>query len=98
MLEELPNFIYMFPCLHGKRSEEIKRELFTEREVLVLMHSPEFGNILEVTLGVPLPLKNALLREPPLGHSPLRKASCVVLARLGKKKRKNMSNNMITLH
>jgi hypothetical protein len=45
MPKELPQF-YMFPwkyffSLKHERSEEIKRELFMQGEVPILMHSPE---------------------------------------------------------
>jgi hypothetical protein len=50
-----------------KRSEEIKRELFTQEEILVLMHSPE---VRETPSGsrprVPLTQENALIHKPAL--------------------------------
>jgi hypothetical protein len=45
-----------------ERTEEIKRELFTEGEVLVLMCSPKvFRNTLRLTPSVPLHEENTLV-------------------------------------
>jgi hypothetical protein len=47
-----------------EKSEEIKRELFGEGEVPVLMHSPEVWEHRQAhILGCPSPQENALLRN-----------------------------------
>jgi hypothetical protein len=66
----------MFPCSHGnmffstkqKRSKEIKRELFTQGDVLVLMRSPEVGEHPQAHAlwCVPLTQDSALIHKPAL--------------------------------
>jgi len=79
---------YMFPCLHGKRSEEIKRELFIQGEVPVLVHSP--SEVWEHprghhARGCPFLWRMHFYREPPLQHSPLRKAWVCCSSKIGQK-------------
>jgi hypothetical protein len=59
-----------------------------------------FGNILEVTtlVGAPSFGECTSIGNLPYNIHHLEKHGCVVQARLGKKKRKKMSNNMITLN